>query len=118
MARIVITHADWKTAYKTIGVKNDNYIAWVREIAQKDQNKIFGDNTSYHCGVGVEYLYIPNHDDLQVLLNKFDYAYLAHAADVLAQHESTQENVEDLEQALIDAKLASEIEQYQGDKNE
>ena len=59
--------------------------------------------------IGVEYLYIPDHNDLLRLLHTKNYAYLAHAADVLAQHEKTEQDNDELRCAIVDAKLAVEI---------
>ena len=117
MARIVITDADWKSMLKTIVVNHDDAcILWARTAAEMDEYKKYGDNTAFDMGIGVEYLYIPGHDDLQKLLDSKDYAYLAHAADVLAQHEKTEQDNDELKCAIVDAKLAVEIEKNQGVK--
>lgn len=117
MARIVITNADWKTMLKTIVVNHDDVcIEWARTAAEMDEDKKYGDNTVFDMGVGVEYLYIPNHEELQKLLDSKDYAYLAHAADVLAQHEKAEQDNDELRCAIVDAKLAVEIESIQGGK--
>lgn len=117
MARIVITNADWKSMLKTLIVhEDDNFIRWARGVAEIDKYTKYGENTAFDMGIGVEYLYIPDHNDLLKLLHTKNYAYLAHAADVLAQHEKTEQNNDELRCAIVDAKLAVEIENFQGGK--
>ena len=53
---------------------------------------------------------------MQLLLNKFDYAYLAHASDVLSIHAETQQDNDELNQMIIDARVAFELESFQGGK--
>lgn len=115
MSRVVITNADWKSMFKKPELAGQ-FINYAMQVAELDDDKKFGFNTSFLGGVGVEYLYIPDHDDLQLLLNKFDYAYLAHASDVLSIHAETQQDNDELNQMIIDARVAFEIESFQGGK--
>lgn len=113
----MITNADWKSMLKTMVENHENaYIAWAKATAEMDENPKYGDNTVFDMGIGVEYLYIPEHNDLLRLLHTKNYAYLAHAADVLAQHEKTKQDNDELRCAIVDAKLAVEIESIQGGK--
>lgn len=113
MSRIVVTNADWKSMFKRPELDRQ-FIHYSEQVAEVDDDKIFGENTSFKGGIGVEYIYIPDHDDLQELLNKKDYAYLAHAADVLSKFGNKQTDYKQLQQAIIDARVAFEIEQFQG----
>lgn len=112
MSRIVITNADWQSMFKKPEISR--FINYATQVAELDDDKKFGLNTSFGGGIGVEYLYIPDHDDLQILLNKFEYAYLAHAADVLATYGDTRQDDEELKQMIIDAQVAFEIAKFQG----